>query len=260
MERHYTSELSKGQGAISETMTLLGYWRHGMTATELATEAIESGALGRATAVRTKDLIRRVFVRRYFSDDGRPALVLKRLLERGADAALLRQLMLIFTARQHDILRDFISDVYWSKYEAGATHIARSDGEEFIRKAVDAGTISPAWSDTMVVKVARYLTGTLADFGLLEEGRATSKRILPYSILPATTVYLAHEIHFDGYSDNSVLEHPDWRLFGLTREDVVNQLERASRDGHFIIQYAGDLLRIAWQYETMEDCIDAIAG
>ncbi len=86
-----------------------------------------------------------------------------------------------------------------------------------------------------------------------------AKQIRPFRILSGTALYLAHEVHFRSFSDNSILELPDWKLFGLVREDIVRELERLAGDGHFILQFAGDLLRITWRYQTMEDCLDAIA-
>jgi hypothetical protein len=111
----------------------------------------------------------------------------------------------------------------------------------------------------MVVRVARYLVGTLADFGLLEEGRQSTREIRPFYIDDTLITYLAYVIHFDGYSDTSILEHPDWALFGLMREDVYRQLEQVSYDGHFIVQYSGELLRISWEYESLDECLHAIA-
>lgn len=256
----YTTELSKGQGAVSETVTLLRLWETGMEPDELASRALEARVLGKATEVRSRDLVRRVFVRRYFVDQERPAKVLKTFVERNVELNVLKQFMLLFTARVHPILHDFIAEVYWPRYAAGSTRVSRIDAEAFIDRATARGDIDPPWSDIMKVRVARYLTGTLADFGYLREGRASAKEILPYRLLPATTLYLAQEIHFDGYSDASIPAHPDWRLFGLAREDVVQHLERCARDGHFIVQHGGEVLRIAWTYQTLEDCVDAITG
>lgn len=256
---NYTTELSKGQGAVEETFSLLRLWQPGMTADELATRALREGSLSRSTAVRTQDLVQRVFVRRYLAPDGQPAVHLKRLVDRSADRAVVRQVMLIHTARLHRILGDFIIERYWGRFSAGAEKISRTDAEEFIARAHMEGRISPSWSPVMRVRVARYLTGTLADFGLLEEGREMAKQIRPFRILSGTALYLAHEVHFRSFSDNSILELPDWKLFGLVREDIVRELERLAGDGHFILQFAGDLLRITWRYQTMEDCLDAIA-
>ena len=124
-DRDYTTELSKGQGAISETLTLLEYWEPGVGTEELTDRVMEAGALGRSTATRTRDLITRVFARRYLADDGRPARVLNALQDR-VSLSTLKQFMLVYTARQHDILHDFITEVYWPKYGAGADEIGRS--------------------------------------------------------------------------------------------------------------------------------------
>lgn len=257
-ERTYTTELSKGQGAISETLTLLDVWDPGMGTQELTERVMESGGLGRSTETRTRDLVTRVFGRRYLTCDERPARVLQRLQD-PLPLSKLRQFMLVFTARQHDILHDFTTNVYWPKYEAGAEKIHRSDAETFIEEAHALGIINPGWSEAMIVRVARYLTGTLADFGLLEDSRQSSRQIQPVYISNELILYLAHEVHFDGYSDNSVLDHPDWALFGLGQEDIVQALKRVSYDGHFIVQYSGELLRISWTYESMEECLNAIA-
>lgn len=256
-ERDYTTELSKGQGAITETLTLLEYWEPGMRTDELTERVMEAGGLGRSSAVRTRDLITRVFARRYLVDNSRPARVLK-FLQDQVSLSTLKQFMLVYTARQHDILHDFITDVYWPKYEAGADRIGRPDARSFIEEAHAMGVIDPGWSETMIVRVARYLVGTLGDFGLLEEGRKSTREIRPFYVDDMLVTYLAYEIHFDGYSDTSILEHPDWGLFGLMREDVYRHLEQASYDGHFIVQYSGELLRISWKYESLDECLHAI--
>ena len=74
-----------------------------------------------------------------------------------------------------------------------------------------------------------------------------------------TSLYLAHELHFSGYNDNGIIEHPDWRLFGLEGIDVVRELQRVSRD-HFIPQYSGELMRISWKYQSMEEALHAIVA
>jgi len=256
----YSTELSKGQGAITETLTLLEQWEPGMSSGELAQVILEQGVLARSTARRVNDLVKSVFSRRYLVDEGKPAAYLKYLAHHRADGALIRQIMLIYTSRIHTILRDFIAQVYWGRYSAGADTVSRSDAEEFIKQAMSDGRISPPWSETMQLRVAQYLTGTLADFGLVEDVKKKERPLRGYRLLPETTLFLAHEIHFKGFSDNSILESPDWKLFGLSRGEVVEQLDKVSRGGHFILQYSGDLLRISWKYQSMEECLGAIAG
>src|SRR5215469_18061176 len=50
----YTTELSKGQGAIDETLTLLKVWEPGIAPEALARKILTQGVLSRSTAVRTR--------------------------------------------------------------------------------------------------------------------------------------------------------------------------------------------------------------
>lgn len=255
----YTTELSKGQGAVPETLALLEHWAPGMNAEQLTRITVDQGLLSTSSANRAWDLASRVFARRLLAEDGKPAAWLRHLVDARADRGVVRQLLFLYAARAHRILRDFVIDVYWPRCRDGALTMGRGEADQFIEDAKADGRIHPPWSPAMSERTARYLTGTLSDFGLLEDKRATTRAVSPFPILTGTALFLAHEIHFQSFSDNSILDSPDWKLFGLEPADVVRQLERAARRGHFIVQYAGDLLRIDWRYQSMEECLDAIA-
>lgn len=256
--RKYTTELSKGQGMVEETIAILGLWEPGMSVVELKSSAIHQGILGRATALRVRDIVGRVFAARYLTNGSQPAYNLKRLLKLNFPAGTLNQILLIYTARAHHVLHDFICDAYWRKYEAGATHISTPDAVLFLRQSIDGGIISPPWSETMILRVGRYLTGCLSDFKLAGEDHRGSREIIPFRITSLTALYLAFEIHFSGVSDDGILCHNDWHLFGLGPMDIRRELEYVS-NGHFITQFSGELLRISWHYKTMEEALDGIA-
>jgi hypothetical protein len=255
--RKYTTELSKGQGMIPETLALLKLWDSSMSVADLKSAAIKEGVIGRATALRVKDIVGRVFASRYLRNSARPAQHLKQLLEMEIAANRLTQIFFIHTARAHDVLHDFITEVYWTKYSVGATLIRRQDALDFIDLAANNGIIAPRWSETMMLRVARYLTGCLTDFQLAGDDHAGKREILPFTIDTLTTLYLAYDIHFSGFSDNALIEHEDWRLFGFKAMDVRNELER-SGNSHFIPQFSGELIRISWKHKTMEEALRGI--
>ena len=111
----------------------------------------------------------------------------------------------------------------------------------------------------MVKRVSGYLTGCCADYGLLEAGRRQSRRIIEFRINPSLAAYLAYELHFCGLGDNAVLEHRDWLLFGLNRDDVLDQLKRLSLRGLLIVQAGGEVVRIGWKQANMEAVCDVLA-
>jgi hypothetical protein len=171
----------------------------------------------------------------------------------------LTQLMLIYTSRANAILGDFIREVYWPRYVAGYPEIANEDARAFVERAIDDGRTAKRWSESTIRRVSAYLTGCCADYGLLERGTRSSRQIRALRISHVACAYLAYELHFKGLGDNAVLSHPDWKLFGLAREDIIEEFKGLSLRGLLIVQAAGDVVRISWKLPNMEALCDVLS-
>jgi hypothetical protein len=167
--------------------------------------------------------------------------------------------MLVFTCRANPILGDFIRDVYWPRYAGGYSYITSDDARTFIERAIDDGKTAKRWSEATVQRVSAYLTGCCADYGLLEQGRRSRRAITPPRLSCAASAYLVYDLHFAGFGDNALLAHPDWQLFGLAREDVLDELKRLALMGFLIVQAAGDVVRIGWKHPSMEALCNVLA-
>lgn len=254
----YTTNLSKAQGLVSETMELLALWQPGMTAADLKNLVKQTGALGRATDTRITDVVSRGFAQRYLVEDGRPASWLKCLVESGVNRSALLQIFLIYTARHNEVFHDFVTSVFWRKAVSGTGEVTKEDTRDFLERAAACGRIVPRWADSMMERVTRYLLGTLEDFRMISENRHGRRQVKPPVIMAETVLFLAHELHFHGAEDRDIPQHRDWLLFGLMPADVIAALEKEASRGHMQIQNAGQLLRIEWKYPDMEHVIDAL--
>ena len=253
----YTSRLGAGLGLVNETKTLLDLWSPGMSANQLHQAALESGRFPTITARRLRNIVVECFAPRYLVAEGGPAKHLKRLSP-VLSSTELAQLMLLFTCRANSILSDFVREVYWVRYAGGYTVIINEEARRFVERAIDDRKTTKRWSEKIVRKVAGYLTGCCADYGLLERGQKISRKMLPFRISSQVAAYLAHELHFSGIGDNALLAHADWELFGLAREDVLEEIKRLSLKGLIIVQAAGEVIRISWKQEDMEALCDVL--
>lgn len=254
----YTTQLQAGLGLVNETKALLELWSPGMSVSRLHQVALDSGRFPTVTARRLRNIIAECFAPRYLVHNGTPAQHLKQVLG-AVIGSELAQLMLLFTSRANPILSDFIRDVYWAKYAGGYAEISNEDARTFVERAIDDGRTAKRWSESTVRRVSAYLTGCCADYGLLERGLRSSRRILPLRISYLASVYLAYDLHFAGIGDNALMTHPDWQLFGLAREDVLEEFKKLSLKGHLIIQAAGDVVRISWKQPSMEALCDVLS-
>ena len=254
----YTTQLQAGLGLVQETKALLEIWELGLSTTQLYQTALGSGRFPHVAASRLRNVVVECFAPRYLVAGGAPACALKCLVPALSNMEL-NQLFLLHTCRANPILRDFVRQVYWDRYVSGHSHVATEDARRFVERSVDDQRTSKRWAESTVRRVSAYLTGCCADYGLLESGTRTSRRILPFRIAPSVVAYLAHELHFAGLGDNAVIAHEDWNLFGIDRAEVLEEFKRLSLKGIFIIQAAGDVVRVGWKFQDMKALCDVIA-
>ena len=258
-DKRYTTQLQAGLGLLNETKALLELWSPGKSAPQLYQEALQSGWFPNVTARRLRNVVVECFAPRYLIAEAErvPADDLKQLVG-SLSSNDVSQLMLIFTSRANPILGDFIREVYWVRYSGGYSEISNLDARVFVERAVDDGKTLKRWSESTIRRVAAYLTGSCADYGLLERGTKSNRRILALRISSITATFLAYDLHFANNGDNALLSHPDWQLFGLGREDVLDELKRLSLKGVLIVQAAGDIVRISWKQPNMEALCDVL--
>lgn len=257
-EKLYTTQLQAGLGMIQETHILLDLWDHNLNLKQFQKKTLESGQLPNVSARRLRNIVGECFAPRYLATQPTPAKNLQKL-HKNLTGKEISQLFFIYTCRANIILYDFVKEIYWGAYTSGKSIITNEEAEKFVIRAnQDNKTLKP-WAESTIRRVSGYLVGCCADFDLLEGGKRTNRNILPFRNESKTSIYLAYELHFSGLGDNRILSHPDWGLFGLDRSDVLNELKQLALKGWFIIQSAGDVTRIGWQYQSMEELVDALA-
>lgn len=256
-EEKYTARLQAGLGMIDESLLLLDLWKPGMTAAELFRSALASGLFPSVTARRLRNLVAECFAPRFLEDNGHNAeLAVLARPRLGRDA--ISQLFLVFACRANIILRDFLRTVYWGAYAAGRTTVTKGMALSFVEDAVESGRTTTRWSESSRSRVAGYLTGACADFGLLEQSSRPERLIQPCRLDDAVAILLAYDLHFSGMGDNAVAGHPDWGVFGFERQDVVSLLRRLASRAGLIVQSAGEAVDISWGCNNMKEVSDVL--
>lgn len=256
-KRLYTTKLQAGLGLLNETRILFDLWRPGMTPTQLFQAALDSGEFSNISARRLRNIVLECFAARYLVCEDYPANLIKPLVNALSPEQVL-SLLLLFTARANPILADFIRQVYWVRYGDGHDAISNDDAKAFVMEAIRNGRTGKPWSDSTIRRVAAYLTGCCADFGLLASGRKSVRQIKPFQVGPQTIAFLAHDLHFQGLGDNALMAHSDWELFGLSKSELRRAMKRLAFKGFLIIQSAGDVSRIGWRYQNWEELLHVI--
>ena len=238
---------------INETLILASVFQPGMTKKQMLDTVMAENLLSTATQSRTEHIVY-YFFKRYVKPNAQIPAWLMHLRNRHVAIEGISQIMFLYTCRASTVLTDFIGKVYQDRVSRGAVSFDHKEARQFIEDAIADGKVEKPWSDATRLSLAEHISATLIDFRLIDR----SKRILPFLMRDLTANYLLHELHFAGVADNDLPEAPEWALFGLRRYDVLRQMEKLAQQGHFLYQSSGELVRIAWQYPTMNECLIGI--
>lgn len=255
--RPYTTKLQAGLGLLVETRNLLNLWAEGMSRTTLHETALSSGEFPSVTARRLRNIVAECFAPRYMVCDELPAKILKPAIA-SLPGQVIQQVCLVYTARANNIVRDFISDVYWPMYASGRTTIEKEHARSFVEESVRDGRTTTPWSESTIHRVSGYLGGLCQDFGLLGESRAGEREITAVRLHPSAALLIAYDLKFQGNSDMTVLADRDWALFGLDHAGTRDTFKQLTHDRHVLLQTAGSASSITWSYTTIEELVDAV--
>ncbi len=258
-KRKYTIAICKGAALLNETRLLLEHWLPGESAESFANRAQKGGILGNATAYRSRDIIRRVFLPRFFRPTDRPARVLKSVLSRHLPYSVFRELVLFFAARHDPLIYDFIVCEFWPSLRRGRLSLNVSSVLSFFSQALADGMIEKPWSEEVSKKVARGLLGFLRDVGYLRDASRGIRELLDYRLSNEGLVIIARFLHDSGFHNAFLCGHEDWRLFGLDEATLMERMDLLDQSYGLLLQRAGSIIDIQWQVASIDELVALLA-
>jgi hypothetical protein len=251
----YTSKIIKASALLDDTKTLLSHWDMAASVPDNVDRIRRENIFGKASRSRVEDILA-VFRQRYLTEaEVTRALVV--LVKNRLPAASLDRVLYFHAARADRLLHDTVTEVLTAIQAQGITDIRPTEVQKCLAKWVEKGLTTTAWSENTTVRVTQGLLSTLRDFGVLQG--AVNKRIAP-AYLPVTAfAYIAFYLKQHQPSGAKLLEHPDWRLFFLSREGVERFLFEGNQHGLLEYHAAGTVTRLTFPADTLEEYANVLA-
>ena len=260
-EQRYTTALTQAQGIIPESLELFHTWEPSEARPDFVNRALSEGILSSATERRAENILKEGFASRFLSEPAIGAApALQKLVLEGLSQSKLHPIFLIYAFRQHLILREFLTEIYWPRVCASSDHVAKRDTLELIDRGESIGRFQKPWSPSVKKRVSSYVLGVAHDFGLVSQvcGAGGRRRIEIFRLDLSTSLFLAYDLHFQSLGAGAIIAHPDWEALGLTPADVRDELSRLSLHGHLLFQDSGDVASIRWNHPNLLAVADAI--
>ena len=243
----YNTNLAKGTGLVNENLMLMEFYEETDSKQSFLNRCIAENILDKSTEHRTKDIVNLVFFDRFWKTEN-VIPFLKRIRDNGLSLDALKTLFLIYTAKANIVFFDFVIELYYSHQNK---KITIEDSKRFLLNAISEEK-SPSWSNSIIHRVSSYLISCAKDFNVLTYDGYLNKKNPDQKVIN----YLLHELHFQQKSDFEIVGDNIWKLFGMSFHEIVTEIEKISFKGTFIFQYSGEILKIGWNYNNMEEFIE----
>ena len=257
-KKTYTVSLTRGGALVDEMRILIDRFNPSLDITEWVDRIVGENALGKASRSWTNQIVNRCFLPRFVT--GIPPNAwkpLKPLCLADIDSSIIRSIMYYHAAKIDDFLYDFVVQQVFERYYTGIVPISADDVYRFIETS-DPGLFEKPWSKSVKGRLSRGVMSVLRDYGVLE-GKS-KKRIANFYLPTQAFVYVAFAIKSVLSTGEAILNHDDWRLFLLKPKNVEGMFLEAHQLGWLSYNAAGNLIRIDFSYNSLEELANDIAS
>ncbi|MDI3291589.1 BrxA family protein [Polyangium sp. 15x6] len=256
----YTARAIKGTALLEEMRALLRAYEPGETPDAFRRRMATGDPLGKATAARRDDLVRRVFLPRFLVDGKEPATSLRQLLDARGSGPWLPPLCLLFAARADVVLREAITVFLPEVRASGRSAVHTRDFIAFLEAQEARGRMQKPWSENVRTSVAQHVFHQLTDLGVLGNARRGVRTLLSYAPGDLPFAYLACELHRRGCSDAALVAYPDFLVWQMAEPEVRENMNRLVDLGLWIYQGAGSVVRISWLFSEWQTVLNILGA
>jgi len=241
---------------VDETYAAFRQWDLGRDQKHNLAALRDSNAIGARSTSWLRDVVR--VLSRRFDTDGRDR-PLVRLAQGGCSLDVWRPLLLWHMTRDEFLVRDFLTNWLYRRYEEGQYRLSVDDVVPYLQELPGKGVTSKgSWAETTLRRVASGLLSIAVEFGLMC-GRQ-SREFRSYHLPDDSLLYVLHALAETEPNAMRMVGSPDWRLYLMGAEDVERELLRLHQYRRLHYEVAGSLSRLDLPYQSLGSFVEAMIG
>ncbi|MFU0842376.1 MAG: hypothetical protein ACFWTZ_07210 [Burkholderia sp.] len=252
-EDYYSRTLTYGGASVEKCLRILSFWEEGMDVQTLYEKILS--AHPEHTAESSMHFVKKLFKFRFLTPEALPWTCLLKRYKSAFSGEVIEQICFLLTARAEHILRDFLTMEYWPRVRQGEKRIDRELIRAFLMEAVREGRGGGVWTPARTRRVLSRLHTVCVGFHLMKPD--PDSRVTPPVLFKEIAVLLAYDLKDRGLSDEDVVRHRDWSLFGLSADDVKHLLSSSGMSRWMLVSEKNGKTAIDWQYPGMTEVAES---
>ncbi len=164
-------------------------------------------------------------------------------------------LVLFYEYCQADaLLYDLTAHCTYELYQNARTAIDHLDLGEWLGRQETEHPEIAGWSPATRRRLIGSYLSTIRDFGLVTG--AKRKEFHKFYVPREAFVYALYHQKDRGIEGKPLIQSTDWRLFLLSRDEVIFHIEDAANGGFIHFRRAGDVYDLRFVYDSLKEVVD----
>ena len=251
---YYCRTLNHAGAAIERSMSVLDSWQPGMPSADLYARMLLEGREAGFAASSLKHIVSEVFKTRFLSPTALPWTRVLKAMRSEFSSEVIEQICFFLTARAEAVLSDFLTMEYWPRLARQEQFVTIETLRAFLAQAVEEGRGGGKWTESRFRRVTKCLSSVCHGFHLFKRN-GEQWLFTPPVLLNEVALLLVYDLKEQGYDGKLILDHPDWRLFGLSQDEVRRLLLDPVFTPYFEIHESLTKTVFVWCVETMIEAV-----
>ena len=253
----YSSRISGATALIPETKIILLELAKGVELKELEKKAYSDNILDKATHQTIKKVYSAIKLR-YLVNPIVDRMILVNIISSNLDSSFKDFVLYYYLSKAEKVVYDLTTKFLYEKFENGDIEVSKKDTLAFFESQTKKHHEIKNWTPTTRIRTVEHYLAIMKDFKFLKGSKKKRFNIpfIPLEII----VFVVYNLLQDGLNTKQIINSEDFKLFFLSKEDVIGYLDDASRKGLIGFKHVGKVYEMSPHFKNLEEYVDEIAG
>jgi len=252
--RQFDTQITRALSLIPETKRIFLELNKGTSINEVKNLIFNENILAKDT-ISTRKKIWYALKTRFLGNKEVDINSLTKILNSDFLTLIKDQIIYYYFCKYESIVYELVINELYNQYEQGFKEVDKEKIANYLQCLADSAHPEiNNWTTETKARLIRHTLSILKDFNIL---KGSKRKEFQEIFVPLEVIlYIFFYLKFKGNPINKIFNHPDFKLFFLEKEDIIDYMHEASRKGYILFSHSGNIFELKTKINSLEELVN----
>ncbi len=252
--KQFDTQITRALSLIPETKKVLIRLANGKSIQEIKDLILKDNLLAKNTD-STRKKIWYALKSRFLENSEVDLKSLKKIVNSKLLPSIKDLIIYYYFCKYEYIVYELVTEPIFNQYKMGFKEVDKEKIIEYFESV--SNTSHPEinnWTEETRARLIRHTLAILKDFKILKGSR--KKEFYEFFVPLEVVLYILFYLKIKGNPLNRIINHKDFNLLLLEKEEIIEYLHEASKKGYLIFNQSGNIYELKTEINSLEDLVN----